>query len=44
MSINLKDKRELQKREAWIKNIMSKLHYTREQAEAAWSRIYQTNH
>jgi hypothetical protein len=44
MSINLKDKREQQKRETWIKNTMSKLHYTREQAEAAWQRIFQRDH
>lgn len=32
-------KRDAQKKEAWIKNIMSKLGYTREQAEEAFKRI-----
>ena len=42
--INLKDKREQQKREAWIQNTMKKLNYTRDMAEVAWERIFVTKH
>lgn len=36
----LKKAREVLKRSAWISNVMSKLGYTKEEAEAAWKRIY----
>lgn len=38
------DKREQQKREAWIHNVIKKRGYTYDQAAAAWERIFVTKH